>query len=546
MPREAGGNRRPAVFMVATECRGLAKVGGLGDVVRDLSRALDYLGIPVTVLMPYYEKIDCPARYTARFSVPFGQGEWPVEEWEYSLDSVRVSLLRSREFFGADYGHVYIDSLRLGRGPFEDDAKRFAFFSASALESIRRHSMDNRIKAVHCHDWHTGVLLVLLKHSTRYQQLAKTLLTLFTIHNLDYQGTRPFESEEGGDLLSFADWFPALYQELRAGSMLQALRDPHSSVACFNPMRAGINLADKVTTVSPTYARQITEPDDPKRNFFGGRGLEKDLLALRTQNRLRGILNGLAYESHNPAHLDPPFDCDLKGWQDVRDGHRVNLLKGLGQHVQRLSESLGEGFKNRDSVLAKMSAYRTEKWLARPLVVAITRAAHQKISILFDTTDGSVSVLGEMLKRDLSLIILATGELEEYLEQINQWPNGIFICAFDPELAIRLYSSGDLFLMPSDFEPCGISQMIAMRYGCLPLVHDVGGLHDTVQDMQTGFVYSGATRREAGQAFLQTLTRALDCYANHRPKWTEMQEKAMNARFDWESSAKEYVQLYSG
>jgi starch synthase len=178
------------------------------------------------------------------------------------------------------------------------------------------------------------------------------------------------------------------------------------------------------------------------------------------------------------------------------------------------------------------------------LVVAVTRAVRQKVSILLESLDETSTVLQEILKRDIYLIVLGTGDLEDLLENVNEHGNGLFVCAFEPEFAASLYEGGDLFLMPSDFEPCGITQMIAMRYGCLPLVPDVGGLKDTVEDLRTGFVYHGADRAAARRALLDRLDAALACYHGDRATWEAMQEQAMRARFEWVVSAQEYIDIY--
>ena len=533
---------QPRVLMVAAECRDIAKVGGLGDVVRDLSKALNRLETPVSVVMPCYGQAQPRGELIDRYAVRFGsRADWPVQVFRRELDGVPVYLLHNEEFFGGEYGAVYIDSDRLGRGPFEDDAKRFAFFSAATCELMQKRAELHEINALHCHDWHTGVLLVLLRHDPRYQQLASTLSTLFTIHNLDYQGVRPFELSGETDLFSFAEWFPELYQDLKSKGALAPLGDPHTPIPCFNPMRAGINLADNVNTVSPKYAAEITQPDDPARNFIGGRGLEEDLR--RRGDNLYGILNGLDYEVYDPAKLKPSFDVSIGGWQSARGQHKLDLLTRLDMHLLDMARRLGKGFKNSETVLSKMSTFQPDEWKDKPLVVAVTRAVRQKASILLESL-GSVSVLEGMLKRDIYLILFGTGELENQLEELNRWPNGLFVCAYDPSFADLLYAGGDLFLMPSDFEPCGITQMIAMRYGCLPLVPAVGGLSNTVQDMRTGFVYSGATRQAARQALLDALDRALDCYINTRAKWEEMQVQALSARFEWTAAARQYLELY--
>lgn len=535
-------DQQPHVLMVAAECRGLAKVGGLGDVVSDLSKALKGLGISVSVVMPCYDQVAHSPKPIVSFPVRFGsRNDWPVKVFTRELDGVTIYLLRSPDFFGGRYGNLYVDSERLGRGAFEDDAKRFAFFSAAVLEFVQQSPRQRDVNVLHCHDWHTGALLVLLKHDRRYRQLADSLRTLFTIHNLDYQGTRPFKLTGECELLSFSAWFPALYRSLKRKKALTVLSDTHTLVPCFNPMRAAINLADNVNTVSPRYATEIIQPDDPTRNFIGGRGLEDDL---RRSGKICGILNGLDYEVYDPSKLAPPFDVRMKDWQNARRQHKINLLQGLGNYLDEMAGKLGKGFKNSDHVLSKMTAFQPDDWTNKPLVVAVTRAVRQKASILLESLDGSSSVLHELLKRDLYLVVLGTGELESQLEEINDSPNGLFVCAFDPQFANLLYAGGDIFLMPSDFEPCGITQMIAMRYGCLPLVPDVGGLSDTVHDMRTGFVYGGATRPAARQSVLDTLDKALGCYVGDKSKWAEMQLQAMSARFDWVSSARQYIELY--
>ena len=534
---------QPNVLVVAAECRDLAKVGGLGDVVRDLSKALKYLGIPVSIVMPYYDTVKQPVEPVDSFPVQFGSRKnWFVKSFRHMLDGVPIYLLRSEDFFGGSYGDIYIDSDRLGRGPFEDDAQRFAFFSAATLEFLRRSAEMREINVLHCHDWHTGVLLVLLNHDPRYRKMANALRTLFTIHNLDYQGVRPFEGLAEREFQTFAQWFPNQYSDWKAQGALEPLSDPLIPTPCFNAMRAGINLAHAVNTVSPKYAVEITLPDDPARNFIGGRGLEGDLQ--RCGDRLYGILNGLDYNLNDPSTLTPPFDVDIMGWQKAKRHHKEDLLETLPDHIQGMASRLGKNFKNSDSLLRKMSTYQSDEWKKKPLMVAVTRAVRQKASILLESLDEANTVLQAMLKRELSLIILGTGELESQLEEINSRPNGLFICAFDAELAHRLYVGGDIFLMPSDFEPCGISQMVAMRHGCLPLVSNVGGLSDTVQDMRTGFVYAGANRQEARQDLVDTLDKALDMWVNGRKKWTKMQVQAMSLRFEWKSSATQYLELY--
>ena len=537
------------VLMAAVECRGLAKVGGLGDVVRDLSAALQNLGIPVRIVLPGYSQ--APAMNTpkfteiAQFTVKFGQrADYPVTAALGEVDGVPVYLLRSPDFFGGPYGDIYIDSDRLGKGPFEDDAQRFAFFSAAVAAALHELPDFAGITAVHCHDWHTSTLLFLLKNDPRYQASGSRLHTVFTIHNLDYQGVRPFDLPDSHPYASFSGWFPELFEDLNNTGALAEISDLYAPIPCYNPMRAGINLARRVNTVSRRYAEEITQADDPARNFIGGRGLEGDLR--RRGSHLSGILNGLDYVQNDPNRLQPPFDAGLPGWQADRAKHKTRLLENLPTLLRDMAARLGPGFKNSASVLAKIDQYQPASILDKPLIVAVTRAVRQKASILLEpfSADQPGSVMDEILKRDVTCIVIGTGELEKPLEALNASPNAWYLAAFDAGFANLLYQAGDLFLMPSDFEPCGISQMVAMRFGTLPIVPAVGGLSDTVTDMHSGFVYTGADRGQTRQALLATLDRALQCYTHDPQHWAAMQMEAMRARFAWRGSAEAYIHLY--
>jgi starch synthase len=542
----AGGRKSLNVFMVATECRDLVKIGGLADVVRDLAQALTTMGVRVRIIVPHYEIIDKATYYISDLTVEFGTNQWPVQVYTYQLDLVPVYLIYNDYFFGGQYGTVYIDSNKRGRGPFEDDAKRFAFFSIAALTLIEQEINLQPIDIIHCHDWHTGTLLLLLKHDQRFRNLRRRLKTLFTVHNLDYQGVRPFQIFHNPIHLSFRDWFPDLYGELIKKTVIGKILHPGGEGLLYNPIRTGINLADRVNTVSPTYAREITRPDDLSKNFIGGRGLESDLRIRSRKKELSGILNGLFYEHHDPSKLDPPFDVHSKDWPQARQRHKEAFLKNFKKHIQDLEKRLKHKFKNSALVLSKLNFFESQDWINRPLVVAVTRAVEQKIGILLEKHGRKGNLIQNILKRDVGLIIIGNGALDEDLDGINLDPNAYFICAFDPAFAHLLYISGDIFLMPSDFEPCGISQLIAMRYGCLPLVHDIGGLHDTVQHLQTGFKYRGRDRKEARMNLLKTLDLALQSYNRHPKRWLIMQQQAMQQRFGWENSSAEYIALYQG
>ncbi len=529
--------------MVAAECRDIATAGGLGDVVRELSKAIRQRGVRVSIAIPYYGIVTKRAVSIGQFTVRFGGKAWKAEWFRGTLDGVTIYLLRKPEFFDGEFKTVYIHSQH---HPFEDDGRRFAFFSSAVLGLLQDYMPLDSINTLHCHDWHTGVLFTLLKYDPRYRELAGRLHTLFTVHNLEYQGIRPFTSRIQRPWFSFSDWFPDLYQTLRSTNVIHDLRHPDPPTHWFNPMRAAIHLADQVNTVSPTYAGELTRADNPKLNFLGGRGLEDMINARKQEQRFHGILNGLDYTIHTPARLTPPFDATLPRWSAQRMQHKHAVVAQLPRMITELAHTNTIPAWNANTLLTKLSSVEHSAWKTRPLLVMVTRAADQKVKMLLEMHNRK-STLAHILAREVSLVILATGEREAELHHIvNGHSNGLFICAFERTLAQRLYAGGDLFLMPSDFEPCGISQLISMRYGCLPLVHGIGGLRDTVQDRKTGFVFHGKTRAQTRQALLDTLDAALRCHRHERRQWRQMQRQAMQTRFDWSQSVTQYLSLYDG
>jgi len=373
--------------------------------------------------------------------------------------------------------------------------------------------------------------------------LAKKLKTVFTIHNLDYQGVRPFEMKENGNLPCFKSWFPQLYENLKADNKLTYIKDLNDQ-SCFNPMRAGIRCSNIANTVSPTYSKEITKKDNLSENFMGGRGLESDLKKLYDNHKLKGILNGLDYKGNNPKELNPPFDSTIGNWMISKECHKIQFLKNFSSNVQEIYQKIGDKFLNKETIFEKLKTYKYEEMKSKILIVAVTRVVNQKMGILAEKLGKDSTLIEEMLKKNIFLIVFGSGELSPQMEKINSFKNGFFINAFNPEFAKNLYIVGDLFLMPSDFEPCGISQMIAMRYGCLPLAHNIGGLHDTISNMDTGFLYSGSDRNNAKKALLATFEKAISCFYNKKDMWNIMQEHSMTKRFLWYNSAKEYIKMY--
>jgi len=530
--------KKPTILMAAAECRGVAKVGGLADVVFDLSAQLVSAGHRVLVLLPLYAELNhlelALSHPILDFLVRFEGSAVPTRLYRTIIDGLEVHLVEAPLFQG-DGGGVYVDSGKRGKGPFEDDARRFAFFSAAAWELAKHHSPFSQTQILHCHDWHTGLipLLSLLDgESDRFS-------TLFTIHNLDYQGTRPFD-EPYAVGASWRQWFPERWDNLVRSGWIPRVADPQAG-HCFNPLRCGIRTADAVNTVSPTYAIEITKKDDLVANFLGGRGLESDLAIRLEEGRLWGILNGLDYQSFDPGHLTPSLASNLPDLLARRRQHRSQLWTDLPLVVDALVKKHGKRFGNSERVRAHLPRF-LEAARDLPLSVCVTRAVSQKLGLFTEELASRMPVSKAFLSQGTALIVLGTGELEDQLEPLNDEPTALFLQVFDADFAIQLYVAGELFLMPSDFEPCGISQLMAMRYGCLPLVHDRGGLHDTVKDGRTGFAYQGATRDEAKEVFLQTTAKAVA--AVRGKNYETMVRKAMEERFEWTSAAAEYQKIY--
>jgi starch synthase len=523
------------VLMVAAECKGLAKVGGLADVVRDLTAELRDQGVAVRLIVPGYEQIAATGKTVLTSRVAFAGCTYAIAVEEVNVDGFAADLVRCPEFFGGAIGAVYIDSGARGGGPFEDDAARFAFFSAAVAQLLLEEDRYRQVNVLHCHDWHTGTLALLARLSPRFTALNQ-LATLFTIHNLDYQGQRPLRAPTAPSSASLAGWFPQDYAELSQPSNLGKLRDPQAA-DCYNPMRTAIELADFVSTVSPNYAREITRADDSSRSFIGGRGLESLLSRRAKCGSLVGLLNGIDYREFDPARLTPPFSSRSPDWHEAKGRHKEKLR-------QRLLAADLSAAPDVSGALLNLSA--ADSFARFPLLVAVTRLAEQKVSLLFAQT-GRGSVLDVLATLPANILLLGTGEFGERLHRnLRLNPRNILhVGRFDQGLADLLYSAGDLFLMPSDFEPCGISQMIAMRYGTLPVVTPVGGLADTVLDGINGYhVPMGKGRQEVANAVVESLRKAIVDYVSHPAQFHGMQEKAMEARFTWKESAREYTRLY--
>ena len=545
------------ILMVSAEINKLAKVGGLADVVYSLSKALISKGSNVSVIIPYYQEMeaklsqsdDSEATLYETMNIDFGDNTWITKIYKITLDTIPVFIVKNEFFFGGDYGNVYVDSQRLNHGPFEDDAKRFAFFSTVVAELLSSDKFFKTFRIIHCHDWHTGTLILNLKENKKYKKLFSNVKILFTIHNLDYQGVRPFTlgSTYFGGLSSFRDWLPDFYKELKKNKQVMSLiSDTRSDEPCYNPMRTAINLADAVNTVSPTYMTEIVKPDNPKYNFIGGRNLENELRTVYSQGKLFGVLNGCNYDEYSPEKLDPPFGKKVEHWQAVKQQHKEKFIRDFKTFIGDIIDSSDDkSFANRDIIRKKLDTFDSNAFLARPLFVMVSRIVEQKVMMLTESIN-DIPMMDLILRKNISLMIIGTGTLSDRLEYINKYDNAFYFNTFSKEIADMLYAVGDVFLMPSDFEPCGISQMIAMSYGTLPLVNKIGGLADTVNNMYNGFVFHGTNRLSALYNLIRSIEKIIFYYNNHKDDWQTMQDNAIRTTFSWNDAADKYLEIYKG
>ncbi|MFO7706929.1 MAG: glycogen/starch synthase [Desulfobacterales bacterium] len=523
------GRHEPSIVMIAAENGALpgAKVGGLGDVVRYLPPALARSGCRVCMATPSYGCLHRSpgARPLAAIRFQFYGAAQKAVVYDVRPDATAAGVRH------VVVDHPVFDSPRDAGGrpriyhsdppdaPFATDATRFALFGAAMAEALGEE-LFGRTDCLHLHDWHTVPVLILRRYGPARHPL-QTPRCVFTIHNLALQGVRPFE----GHASSLAAWYPHLPVARRE------IADPRWP-NCVNPMAAGIRLADAVHTVSPSYAEEVLRPSDPPR-FFGGEGLELDLQAARQQGRFFGILNGTDDSEIQPAQ---------------------GLL--FSELVHRLQEKV-IGWTGGTDTLATphfLAHSRLADWarLGRPpaaVLTGVTRAVEQKLFLMKAPAAAGVPalhrVLEELQTQDAVFILIGTGEpgYERFLTETSaRFSNFVFLNGYSDEAARALYASGDIFIMPSSFEPCGISQMLAMRHGQPCVVHGVGGLKDTVAEGVNGFVFGGGSVAEQAENFVLACRRAVDCRIGRPAAWEKIRRQAAQARFSWDDAAAAYLE----
>ena len=466
------------VCFIAAEAAPFVKVGGLGDVIGSLPKALRELGVDARVILPLYSSIDRERfglKYKAYQFVDLGWRHSYCGIFETEVDGVPCYFVDNEQYFNRDsiYGQA-------------DDGERFAFFSKAALEILP--ALDFKPDVVNVNDWHTALSVIYLDVlKSREAEFYKDMKSVLSIHNIEFQGR--FNPYEMGNLFGLENkYFDALIYN---GDV--------------NLLKGAIQLADRVNTVSETYAREILDP-------YFSYGLDKILTV--EQGKLRGILNGIDVDKFNPK-TDPmiPVNYDLKTFED-KVQNKLAFQKEMDLEV------------NADI----------------PLIGMVTRLTHQKgIDLILQASE-------EILKTGAQLVILGTGDAhyESALRSLEHYRHDRVrsILLFSNEMSAKIYAASDLFLMPSKTEPCGLSQLISMRYGTVPVVHRVGGLRDTVIPF-TGVEGNGFTFEsfQAGD-MMDAIYRAVTCFYQSPDEWKQIIKNNLQKDVSWEQSAKRYLDLY--
>ena len=467
------------VLFVASESMPFVTTGGMGEVVGALPQALRHRFVGVSVVMPLYDDIPELMRekltFITNFNLTLSWRNQYCGVFQAKLGGVTYYLLDNEQYFKRPglYGHY-------------DDGERFAFFSKAALEFLQH--IDFKPDVLHCNDWQTALVPVFYRAFYQNNPFYSAIRTVYTIHNLKYQGK--FGWDAIGDLFGLGqEWDSTLEYD-----------------GCVNLMKAAVEAADLVTTVSPTYAKEITEP-------YHGEGLDQ-IMRIHA-GKIRGIINGIDTVNYDPEH-DPMIFANYS------------------------AENIGLKGENKAG-LQDLLKLKVDPEI--PLLAMVTRLTdHKGIDLV-------IHVMEELINDGIQVVILGTGDhhYEQFFQTMQaKFPGQVHAAiTFNHQLAHRIYAGADLFLMPSQSEPCGLSQMIAFRYGTLPIVRETGGLRDTVHSFNeesgegNGFSFVNYNADD----MLYTIRRAVSFYKNSKV-WESLKRRALEEDFSWKRSAGEYVRLY--
>lgn len=462
------------VLFVASEMAPFIKTGGLGDVVGSLPFYLKKQGVDVKVILPFYKQVNTKnvqdLSCVGTFDIEYANTHNTVSLYHATYSGLDVYFIQNEHFYDRDY--IY---------GFGDDYERFAFFCRAVMELLKIRNYKPNL--IHLHDWQTALLSVYLKDTN--DSFFDGIKTLFTIHNMQYQGVFPHHVLNSIGLDN--SYFDIEKLEYYGG---------------INFMKGGLLYSDYISTVSKTYAKEIMTQKY-------GYGL--DGVVAKRQDKLRGIVNGIDFENNNPKTNKNIWYSYSKDDFKNKKKNKEELQKELGLNVSDV-----------------------------PLVAIISRLVDQKGFDILRRT---------LLDKNAQLVVLGTGDrIYEYKfeEVAKQYPGQISVnLFFDPVLADKIYAGSDMFLMPSLFEPCGLGQLFAMRYGSIPIVRDTGGLSDTVSH----FTYDNKSGN--GIVFNDYLTSAVDWAVNYainlyedKDTWNVLVKNALSYDSSWDSKALEYIKLY--
>ncbi len=465
-------------LFVTSEAQPFAASGGLADVSGSLPHALRQRLIGCRIVMPLYEDIPDELkesmRFLTSFSVPVAWRRQYCGIFESRFDGVIYYFIDNQYYFKRQgmYGHY-------------DDAERFAFFSRAVLEMLP--FIDFKPDIIHCNDWQTALVPTYYNLFYSRSDWYKGIKTVFTIHNIQYQGK--YGSE--------------LYDEV-VGIPPQS-RSILDFDGCINFVKGAVETSNRVTTVSPSYSWEIRDP------WFSN-GLDSILNARAW--KIRGILNGIDTVSYDPA-TDPEIYANFS----------VNDLSGRTVNKRKLQERLG-----------------LDQNIETPIIAMVTRlVSHKGLDLVKAALDQI------MTEEDIQFVILGSGdwEYESFFRSMQgKYPGRISAChGFIPELSRKIYAGADMFLMPSKAEPCGLSQMIALRYGAIPIVREVGGLRDSIRDSGTGEGNGFTFKNYDAMDMINCIRRAIAGYWQ-RDSWKTLIKRAMECDNSWVRSATEYINLY--
>jgi len=472
------------ILFVASEAVPFVKTGGLADVVGALAPVLAAQGHDVRVIMPQFSAISKEfvpmMNHVCDFEVQLGWRRQYCGIEQIKKDGVVWYFMDNKYYFGRSY--IY--------GMGGDEFERFGFFCRGVLNMLPL--IDFQPDIIHCHDWQSGMIPALLQIQYAHLPFYSGIKTVFTIHNLQYQGI--FGIREVQDVLGLGD---SLWTD-----------DKLECFGCANFMKAALVYADLITTVSPSYAEEI------QTAYYGER---LDGLLRSRKHDLFGVLNGIDMAAYDPSS-DPV----------IASNYNVKDLSGKNKCKEDLQKELG---LNIDPDI--------------PVIGMVGRLSNQKGLDLVDY------VIADIMRQDVQLVVLGMGE-GRYLNLFS-WAEGEYkgrVAArftMDHALAHKIYAGADIFLMPSQFEPCGLSQMIAMRYGTIPIVRETGGLRDTVLSYNefngngNGFTFFNYNAHD----MLHVIERAIGYYKNRRDIWELLQKRGMTGDYSWNHSAEEYIKLYN-